>query len=111
MYRCYYCKDPVTDREHQEIKREFGIVTVDYSEYDEDDLFDKDGNPVLCRNCLEETEIDWELEYDKQRDAFLSGSQYVESGICLRCGRPYQKTVGESNVSMTGYCVACGFNP
>jgi hypothetical protein len=35
----------------------------------------------------------------------------AESGICLRCGKPYSKTIGESNISMTGYCYRCGFNP
>jgi len=109
--RCYYCKDPVTDKEHQAIKRDFGTIEVDSTVDDEDDLFDKDGHPVFCRNCLIEAEIDWEQEYGKQRDAFLVGDEYVESGVCLKCGRSYQKTTGESNVSRSGYCFACGFNP
>ena len=111
MYRCYYCKDPVTEIEHQAIKREFGTIDVDYIRDDKDDLFDKDGNPVFCENCLKEAEIDWDQEYGKQYDAFSAGYKYVESGVCLRCGKLYQKTVGESNVSRSGYCLACGFNP
>lgn len=36
---------------------------------------------------------------------------WAEEGICQKCGKPYRKTVGESNVSFTGLCFSCGFNP
>ena len=35
----------------------------------------------------------------------------AEMGICLKCGKPYEKNIGQSNISRTGYCYECGFNP
>jgi len=118
MYRCFLCKDPVTEKEHRRVQKITDPVSLDelspgqQALPEEDDCFDDNGYVVLCENCMKDAEIeavDWDHEYE--RDAFYSNSQYVETGICLNCGRPYQKTISESNVSRTGYCYRCGFNP
>lgn len=66
-----------------------------------------------CEECAKSWMLtfNWDEEYDKQRDAYNSGSDIIESGTCNRCGKSYAKTIGESNISMSGLCLSCGFNP
>lgn len=35
----------------------------------------------------------------------------AEQGVCEVCGRSYRKTTSESNLSRTGQCLDCGWNP
>lgn len=58
-----------------------------------------------------EEDFDWERENEDQRMAWESENLNIENGTCMCCGQPYSKNVSESNVSRSGYCMTCGFNP
>ena len=72
--------------------------------------------PKLCPHGNEileprPPEVDWDKENESQRDAFYSGDENVESGTCLCCGHGYEKNISDSNLSRSGYCTTCGWNP
>ncbi len=61
MYRCFYCKDPVTMKEHRRVKAEIGPIIIDEDDgFFPDDHFDGSGSAVVCQNCVDEVEIEVE---------------------------------------------------
>ena len=59
MYRCFYCKDPVTKKEHQRVQAEIGSIVIDESDgFYDDDLFDDEAFVVVCQNCIVEADIE-----------------------------------------------------
>lgn len=62
----------------------------------------------------EEVEKDFSLDedYARQTQAFHAGEHdKIEEGTCLCCGQHYTKNLEQSNLSRSGYCVECGWNP
>jgi hypothetical protein len=63
-----------------------------------------------CEFCEYTQGID--CPYDDEEEPWREEKvDIAEAGVCLSCGQPYEKTIGESNVSRTGFCYSCGFNP
>ena len=58
----------------------------------------------------------WEEEQGATFEAYKPGESVEfadgsEAGRCMECGSTYTKTVGEANVSKSGYCYRHGYNP
>ena len=63
MYRCYLCKELVTNQEYRDVKSKLGTFTEDEMTgvsraCEDDDCFDKEGYVVICMNCLVDAEIE-----------------------------------------------------
>jgi hypothetical protein len=46
-----------------------------------------------------------------KRGEYVEFADGSEGGRCKKCGRTYRKTTAEANLSMSGYCFKCGYNP
>ena len=52
-----------------------------------------------------------ELDFFNEQQYFEEAEYGSESGICSVCKLPYHKNIGQSNLSRSGQCWACGYNP
>lgn len=61
------------------------------------------------QDATEDPEIEgYYQDLESEGDRVEEGS---ESGTCEICGEYYEKSAGESNLSRTGQCLKCGWNP